>query len=217
MLLICPVSAVASDMGSAAMISATGKVTVNGNLVTGSMAIFPGSVVETSLSSVANLTVSGSTVMLQPESLVRFDGNEVYLDHGGMTVGTSTTLRAHVKCVTATPATNQWTQYDVVNVGQTVQVVDRKGAVNISTGDPFDLVKASATSATTGQSQPVASLAEGQQYNRHESEGCPNNDRKKRPLGMPPYAPYIIAGGGLGGVIILLLHPSRKPISDRDP
>jgi hypothetical protein len=221
MIAVWPISGIASDAANAGMLSAQGKVTLNGNPVSGSIAIFPGSVVETNSESLANITISGSTAILQPGSLARFDGSEIYLDHGGVTVGSSSGLRVHVKCVTATPASNAWTQFDVLDVSGTVQVVDRKSPVNISSGAPFDLLKAS-TATTAGQTKPKTGLTEGQQYNGYESEGCPNSGKKGAPPAAvssifdAPYAPYIGAGV-IAGVTtwVLLQHPD--PISGQDP
>ncbi len=224
LLLVWPASSFAYDVTTPAVLYATGKVTVNGNLVNGSSTIPPGSVVETSPDALANLTISGSTVVIQPASLARFDGNELYLDHGGVTVGSSTLLRVHVKCITATPSANTWTQYDVVNVSGTVQIVDRKGGVDITTGPAYDLLKGAAASPSASpQSKSTDSLKEGQQYNRYETDGCPSSAKKGAPPAAvtgilnSPYARYIGAGVIAGVTIWVLLQSTPRPISPQDP
>ncbi len=160
--------------------------------------------------------------MVQPDTLVRFDGNEVYLDHGGLTLGSSTALRVHVKCVTATPMSSIWTQYDVVDVSETVQVVDRKARVKVESGTPFDLLTASSTKGSAQPGRTVVNLREGEQYNRHESEACPDADKRKIPSAGAPSiltSPYAIYGGlgAVGGILVWILHHPANPMSSQDP
>jgi hypothetical protein len=71
MIILFPLPLLAADAGSAVMHS-TGGVWVNGAEVADSTSIFPGDVLETKPGFVANLDSEGSSVLIRPESIVKF-------------------------------------------------------------------------------------------------------------------------------------------------
>ena len=89
MAVLCPLSLMAADTRSA-ILHSDGGVWVNGNEVAASTAIFPGDVLETKPGFVANLDTEGSSVLIQPESIIKFEGTYLDLEHGSVSVGTST-------------------------------------------------------------------------------------------------------------------------------
>src|SRR5271165_2540006 len=131
MVVLFPVSLAAADTGSAVLRS-EGGVWVNGMEVAGSTVVFPGDVLETKPGFVANLDAEGSSVLIQPESVVKFQGNYLSLEHGSVSVGTSTSMSVHVNCIKVEPVSNERTQYDVTDTSGTVHVVAHKNDVNIT-------------------------------------------------------------------------------------
>jgi len=64
-------------------------------------AVFPGDLVQTRSDSVASINASGSNVVVLADSLVKFEGPAVALEHGSLKVATS-------KGLAPTPATSRW-------------------------------------------------------------------------------------------------------------
>ena len=125
MVLLCPLSLTAADTGSAVLHS-EGGVWVNGFEISGSTVVFPGDLLETKPGFVANVDAEGSSVVIQPESVVKFQGTFLSLEHGSVSVGTSTSMSVHVSCIKVEPVSSERTQYDVADVSGTVQVAAHK-------------------------------------------------------------------------------------------
>lgn len=221
MVVCIPASVMASDAG-AAMLYAKGVVTVDGNAVTDSSAVFPGNIIETKPDALANLNASGSTITLQPETLVKFEGSDLYLDHGSLTVASSGRMRVHVKCAIVTPNSAAWTQFEVADVNGTIQVVARKSDVGISYGSEFTLAKVSGSSAAADVLKPPITVTEGNQYNRYEREGCPTEGKRGGPsaLSIPIQdlpAVRIGAAAAGGGILLWVLTRGGNTISPTNP
>src|SRR5580693_8914166 len=114
MVVLLPLQLLAADTGSA-VVHSKGGVWVNGAEVADSTAIFPGDLLETKPGSVANLDAEGSSILIQPESVVKSQGSFLSLEHGGVSVGTSTSMSVRVNCIKVEPASKAWTQYDVAD------------------------------------------------------------------------------------------------------
>ncbi len=165
MLALFPLSLVAADTG-AAVVHNKGGVWVNGAEVVDSTVIFPGDLLQTKPGFVANIDIEGSSVLIQSESVVKFQGNFLILEHGSVSVGTSTSLSVHVNCIEVVPVTSERTQYDVTDIIGRVEVAALKSDVNIKQSGI--LQKAS----KEGESSQPATVREGQQAKRYESEIC---------------------------------------------
>ena len=131
MVVLCPLSLAAADTGSAVLHS-EGGVWVNGLEIARSTVVFPGDLLETKPGFVANIDAEGSSVLIQPESVVKFQGTFLSLEHGSVSVGTSTSMSVHVSCIRVEPVSSERTQYDVANVSGTVQIAAHKNDVNIT-------------------------------------------------------------------------------------
>jgi hypothetical protein len=194
-----PASLLAADADSgAAMLYGKGSVWLNGSPLPRSSAVFPGDIIQTQPESVATLDASGSGVIVLPDSLVKFEGNAVSLEHGGVSVATSKGMVALAKEVTVTPASNAWTEFEVADTGGGVQVVASKGNVNVNCG------------------KGTATLSEGDQAAPDDSGNC----KKKRKGGAPVPGngsiltnPYVLGGAVVGGgvIVCLLLCNSSNP------
>jgi hypothetical protein len=208
MVVLCPLALLAADTGSA-IVHSQGGVWVNGTEVAGSTAVFPGDLVETKPGFVANLDAEGSSVLIQPESIVKFQGSYLSLEHGSLSVGTSTLMSVHVNCIKVEPVTNERTLYDVGDLSGKVEVAAHKNDVKIE--QQGSLRKASSQSSSL-QSDVVH---EGQQATRDETQACgpaPNPENAGHPLNTKLLE---IGGGAVAGGVILcvLLCTSKGPSS----
>jgi hypothetical protein len=196
MVILCPLSLTAADTGSAVLHS-EGGVWVNGFEAAASTVVFPGDLLETRPGFVANLDAEGSSVLIQPESIVKFQGTFLSLEHGSVSVGTSTSMGVHVSCIKVDPVSNDRTQYDVADVSGTVQVAARKNDVNIT--QTSVLQKASQGS---GSSQS-ATVHEGEQATREEVAACGAAQRPSS-VGNTLNTKWLEIGGGAGAGVLLL-------------
>ena len=204
MIAVFPASLMGADSG-AAMLYAKGTAWLNGSTVPRSSAIFPGDLVQTKPDSVANINAPGSSVMILSDSLVKFEGNAVSVEHGGVTVATSKGMSTRAGEVTVAPASNAWTEFEVTDLNGRVQIVARKGDVSISNG-----------SETT-------TLPQGQQTTRDESQ---SSNKKRKAAGAAPAAaggvldsPIAIGIGAaaVGGLVTWVLVQGDEPVSPVKP
>src|SRR5579872_328567 len=192
----CPL--VAAETASAVLHS-KGGVWVNGAEVADSISIFPGDLLQTKPGFVADLATDGSAVLIQPESILKFEGTFVSLEHGGVSVGTSKSFSVHVNCMKIEPVSDDRTQYEVTDVSGTVQVAAKKNDVNIKQGgalrktSPQDNISQSAT------------VHEGELVTRIEAIACGAAPRPGG-AGSGLNTRWVEIGGGAGaGVIVLCL------------
>ena len=211
MVVLCPLSLLAGDASptTAAVVHSKGGVWVNGSEVADSTAVFPGDLLETKRGSIANLDAEGSSVLIQPESVVKFQGNSLILEHGGVSVGTSTAMSVRVNCIKVEPASNQWTQYDAADVSGTVKVAAHKDDVNITqTG-------ALRKGAQDGNSSQAAVVHEGEQATRDEAAAC-GTPLRPAGVGNGLNTKWLEISGAAGGGVValcLLLCKGSKPDS----
>jgi hypothetical protein len=202
MIAVTPAAMVAADAESgAAMLYGRGKdaVWLNGKPSPRSSAVFPGDLIQTQSESLATLDASGSGVIVFPDSLVKFEGNAVSLEHGSISVATSKGMAALAREVTVTPASNTWTEFEVADTNGTVQVFANKGNVSVN-----------CRKGTTN-------LSEGEQATPDKSGNC---NKKKRRGGTPVPGnggiltdPYVLGGALIGGgvIVCLLLCNASEP------
>jgi len=193
---ISPLSLMAADTGSA-ILHSNGGVWINGSEAPDSTAVVPGDLLETKPGSVANLGTDGSAVLIQPESVVKFNGDSLTLEHGSVSVGTSKSMSVHIDCIRVVPVSNEWTQYDVTDVNGTVQAAARKKDVNIQLAAS---VRRPSPESAVSQS---ATVREGEQATRDAAAACgtvKGPSEAARGLNKK----WIEVGGGVGGGVILL-------------
>jgi hypothetical protein len=130
MVVALPASMIAQD-SSRAMLHSEGGVWLNGNPAPSSSAIFTHDLIQTQKESRAKIDVYGTTVEVQPETIVQFEGDELVLDHGSLLVDTSYLMRVRVNCLTVTPLAQAWTRYDVTDVDGKVTVAAHENNVLI--------------------------------------------------------------------------------------
>jgi hypothetical protein len=198
MIILFPLSLMAVDTGSAVLHS-SGGVWVNGTEVADATAVFAGDLIETKSGFIANLDAEGSSVLIQGESVVKFQGDYLDLEHGSVAVGTSTSMSVHVNCIKVEPLSNDRTQYEVKDVSGTVQVAARKNDVNIRQGGALRKASSETNSSQSG------TVHEGEQASRDESAVCGAPARPEG-AGQGLNTKWLEIGGGAGaGVIVLCL------------
>jgi hypothetical protein len=212
LLVLFPFSLFAAD-SNAAMLYINGPAWVNGaHVPRPSSAIFSGDLLQTRRDSLANINQPGSTVTVASDSLVQFEGTSVRIDHGGVTVSTSKGMATTAGDVRVAPASNAWTEFNVVDVDGTVKIAARKGDLTISDGNQ------------------TVTLAQGQETTRDETTDNPSDKkskkRRKEQAGASPGAsggvlnsPIAvgIAGGAVIGVTTWVLLQSDNPASPAKP
>ncbi|MGA2346200.1 MAG: hypothetical protein ABSF93_09355 [Candidatus Sulfotelmatobacter sp.] len=217
LMILFPGSLFAAD-SNAAMLYTNGAAWVNGvHVPRSASAIFSGDLLQTRSDSVANINQPGSSITVLSDSLVQFQGVSVDIEHGGVTVSTSKEIAATAGDVKVTPASNAWTEFNVIDIDGTVRIFARKGALTIDDG------------------KNVVTLAQGQDTTRAETTDNADNDKpkdgkkkkdRKRMAGAIPAAgggilssPYAvgIAGGAVIGLTTWVLIKSDNPASPTKP
>ena len=209
MAVIFPAALFAAEPNPGAMLYARGETMLNGSSVPRSSALFSGDLVETRADSVANISATGSTVLVLNDSLIQYEGNTVKLEHGGVTVSTSKSLATRVGTVNVSPAAGVLTEFEVRDVDGTVRIAARKGDLSISDDSGTTL------------------LAQGQETTRDEPEAQKDKKRKRRvvPGAVPSAAggmldsPWAIGvgGGAIIGVTAWVLTNGDEPASPAKP
>jgi len=203
-----PASLLGANSG-AAMLYAQGAAWLNGDSVPRTSAVFPGDLVQTKADAVVHINATGSSVMILPDSLVKYEGNTVSLEHGTVKVATIQGMSIRAGEVAVQPANaNGATDFDVSDVDGTVHIAARKGDVSVSNG----------TETTT--------LAQGEQTTRDDRNDSQKQKKTRRAGGAVPAAsgplldsPYV-SGPAVGATGVLLywaLSQGDGPASPVDP
>ena len=152
--------------------------------------------------------------MVMADSLVKFEGPAVELEHGTVRVTTSHGLAARAGDVTVKPAGNSWTEFQVTDVDGRVQIAANKGDVTVQ------------------DDKGTTTVAQGDQTTRDDTTDTAKKKKKRKHDGAQPAAgggilsstPAVIVGGsaivGLGIWVGVqngspLSHLARRiPVSD---
>ncbi len=212
MVIVVPVAAL--GQAPSAILHTQGGVWVNGYEAVDSSAIFSGDLLETKPGFAATLTLDGTSVLIQAESVTKFQGDFLVLDHGSVAVETFKSFKVKVNCLTVVPVVNDLTKYEVTDVNGTVRVAARKLDVNV---EREQLKKPSAES-TASQG---GSVHEGEEKSYQETAVCGAPPEPVGP-GRSMNPKWIAAGAGGGGLLICLLvcfghGGGTKPVSPANP
>jgi hypothetical protein len=135
MAVVLPTSLMAQD-SARAMLHNEGGAWVNGNPAPKSTAIFTHDLVRTQKETGARIDADGSTVTIEPETIVQFEGDLLILEHGSLQVNTFRGMRVRVNCVTVSPPAQEWARYDVTDVDGRVLVLAHQNDVKIHYSGP---------------------------------------------------------------------------------
>ena len=125
--ILFPAQTMLAGETASAMLYTNGAAWLNGSEAPKSAAVFTGDMLQTRFDSTANIQANGSNVMVLADSLVKFEGPAVELEHGAVRVTTSRGLEARAGDVTVKPAGNSWTEFQVTDVDGRVQIAANKG------------------------------------------------------------------------------------------
>lgn len=130
---LMPSAGFAAD-GPAGVLYGTGTVYLDGAQLANSMPVLSGDVIETKEVGVAHLDMSGSTAIIQPNAIVRFQAEGLSLDRGSVSMATGKSLSVSARDFQITPASSAWTQFEVTRSGGVIQIAARKNSVTIKCG-----------------------------------------------------------------------------------
>jgi hypothetical protein len=166
MVVILPLSLLADDAGRAMLHARSGNVSINGSVIPASQALLPDDSVQTQKDSSGTIDASGSTVTIDPETMVQFESDELILDHGSLAVITSRGMKVHIDCVTVVPVNLEWTQYTVIDVDGKVKVSALKNDVYLESrsSNPKQIKK--------GERHERQIVHEGEEKTREEKCGA---------------------------------------------
>ena len=194
---------------ASAMLYTNGAAWLNGSEVPKSAAVFAGDMLQTRPDSTASIQSNGSSVMVLADSLVKFEGPAVEIEHGAVRVTTSRGLAARAGDVTVKPATNSWTEFQVTDVDGRVQIAASKGDLTVQ------------------DDKGTTTVTQGQETTREDTADTEKKKKKRRrgtgaaPAaggGVLSSAPAIYTGlGVVGGVGVWVLLQDKQPVSPAIP
>jgi len=183
-----------------AMLYGKGAVWVNGQQVPGPSAVMAGDSVETESESAANISVPGSSIVVQESSLAKYEVSAVALERGTVNVITTSRMRVRADKLSATPTSTNQTDFEVSSVEGKIRVKVNKGEVEVNCG------------------KEVTNVPEGQDVSPDDNGRCKKGAyaaRRKGPLANPWLWGGAAATGGLIGILIGIT--GGAPISPAAP
>ncbi len=210
MVVVFPTSLIAQD-SARAMLHNDGGAWVNGNPAPTSSAIFMHDLVRTQKENKARIDADGSTVTVEPETIVQFEGDELVLEHGTLQVNTFRGMRVRVNCVTVSPPAQEWARYDVTDVDGTVLVLAHQNDVKIHYSGP-------ATWRSKHVELADVTVYQGGQAT-HEDR-CGEAPKASGDANRPILDnPWVIGAGaiGIGVIICWALCRNNNPLSPDKP
>jgi hypothetical protein len=210
MIVILPASLSAQDTNRG-LVYSDGGTWLNEVQAPAVAAIFPDSLVQTQAGHVARIEVEGSSILVEPDTMVQFQGHELVLDHGSLQVNTATGVEVIVGCVEISPMKEERTQFEVTDAAGKIHVTASKKDVKIHAHEEVF------RKAKEGASDTV--VHEGGQATRSERCGPgPDSSRGATP-GPILDSPWAVGAGLVvaGTLICLGLCHSSAPISPDKP
>ncbi|MGA2337462.1 MAG: hypothetical protein ABSG08_18990 [Terriglobales bacterium] len=204
--ILFPAQVMLAGETASAMLYTSGATWLNGSVVPKSAALFSGDMLQTRADSTASIQTNGSNVMVLADSLVKFEGPAVELEHGSVRVTTSRGLAARAGDVTVKPVASSWTEFQVTDVDGRVQIAANKGDVTVQ------------------DDKGTTTVTQGQQTTRDDTSDTEKKKKKRRAAGAA-----VGAGGGImsstaaiagglavvGGVGVWIWLQNGSPVSPR--
>jgi len=208
--ILFPAQVMLAGETASAMLYTNGAAWLNGSEVPKATAVFSGDLLQTRPDSTASLQSNGSNVMVLADSLVKFEGPAVELEHGAVRVTTSRRMAARAGDVTVKPTTNTWTEFQVTDVDGRVQIAANKGDVTVQDD------KGTTTTVT-----------QGQQTTRDDTSDTEKKKKKRRRAagaapaaggGVMSSAPVVYGGlAAVGGATAWIWLQNEPPVSPACP
>ena len=172
--ILFPAQVMLAGETASAMLYTNGAAWLNGSEVPKSAAVFVGDMLQTRPDSTASIQSNGSNVMVLADSLVKFEGPAVELEHGSVRVTTSRGLAARAGDVTVKPASNSWTEFQMTDVDGRVQIAANKGDVTVQ------------------DDKGTTTVTQGQETTRDDTTDTEKKKKRRRGAGAAT-----AAGGGI--------------------
>ena len=132
LMVVCPSAILMADRPSA-MLQASGTVLLNGTPTRQSMSVFTGDLIDTADASVVSISRSGSSLIVDPNSSIRYQDDGFAILKGTARVRTSKGMTAHAGPVSVIPNGNT-ALFDVSSDGKTALVTSREGGLTLTDG-----------------------------------------------------------------------------------
>jgi hypothetical protein len=206
-----------SAQAPSAIVHTQGGVWVNGYEARDASAVFSGDVIETKPDFSATLNLEGSSVLIPPESVVKFQGDAVELDHGSVSVETSRSFKVLVHCITVVPLANEWTQYDVVDLSGSVQVSARTKDVSVKWEPASHKTPVEHAGEQPDEQSGLVRQGEQKRFDQSQLCGLPP---PPHPAALPNPKWIAAAGAAGAGVLIWVLvngGGKKTPVSASTP
>ena len=193
----CVAVGVDVPIASGALLHSSGKVQVNGASSREVTALLPGDSIQTAEDSVANITASGSSVLVLQNASVTFLGPGVELTQGGISVTTSEEIPVSSYGLLITSAERRQTKFEVVEYEDSVFVVARQGNVIVSDG------------------QQTLMVPEGQQSSHKKKKGGPTSAAEiSHSISGKTLALVSVASGAtVAGILVAQSNKKKKCVS----
>jgi len=191
LVIVFPSAVLMADRPSAMLIT-SGTVRLNGTVLPQSTSVFAGDVIDTAADSVGSLSRSGSSVVVDPDSSVRYQDDGVSILKGMARVQTSKGLAAHAGPISVIPVTND-ALFDVRTDGKTALITSRLGALMLTDGaESFTL-----DAGHTAKVRVDVSQDQGQA----PKPAAKGGEKKKKP---PVWLIWVVAAGAAFAVACAL-------------
>ncbi len=205
LVLLTPAPLVAADADTAVLYG-TGSVYLNGSLLSNSSGITAGDVIQTKETGAANLNAAGSTVVIESNTIVRFQSSGLALDRGSVSVATGKGLSVFARDFKIAPVSAAWTEFYISRASGVIQIIARKNSITISCGPTTTTIK------------------EGQQISRDDAADCGIVEKRGGSAAPSAKAPILNstwaerAGVGAGGALLVwVLAHGDDPVSPSVP
>jgi hypothetical protein len=198
-------SAVFAADGPAGVLYGSGTVYLDGAQLANSMPVLTGDVIETKELGVAHLDMSGSSAIIQPNAIVRFQSAGLSLDRGSISMATGKSLSVSARDFQITPVSAVWTQFEVTRSGGLIQIAARKNSLTVK----------------CGLGAPTL-VREGHQITRADAQDCGLAQKSGAPTaakGAILTSPLAEAAGlsAAGTVLLLTIPHGDDPVSPDKP
>jgi hypothetical protein len=204
---LTPVAISAAD-APPGVIYGAGSVYLNGSQINNSMPVMAGDVVQTQNGALARLNMSGSSVTVQPNAIVRFQAAGLALDRGSVSVATGQKLAIFARDFQITPTSSDWTQFEVARSAGLIHIAAHKNSVSIS----------------CGMGAPTV-VQEGHEITRADAQNCgmPHDSQSgarvaaKGPILNSLWAEGLGAGGAAAAITVFTQKHHDEPVSPDKP
>jgi hypothetical protein len=172
------------------MLTSSGTVRLNGAVIPRSTSIFTGDVVDTAAESVGSLSRSGSSIVVDPNSSIRYQDDGFALMKGTARVQTSKGMMAHTGPISVVPVSDT-ALFDVSTDGKTALIASRQGALTLSAGGESFILDPGHTAKVN------LDLPQDQQAPKPAATG----GEKKKLKAPPAWLIYVIVGGAAAAAV----------------